>query len=122
MFDIDDFKKVNDSYGHDTGDYVLKQIASITKEISRNADVFIRWGGEEFIILCPQTDVKDAYSFADRLRKSIEEYKFKDVEKVTASFGVSAIDSTESLRLLIDRVDSALYKSKENGKNMVTEI
>ncbi len=121
MFDIDNFKSINDTYGHDTGDYVLKKIASITKKESREFDVLIRWGGEEFMILCPKTNSDNAYNLAERLRKSIENHQFKDLTQITASFGVTALNHGESLKAQIDRADGNLYKSKKGGRNKVTK-
>ena len=121
MFDIDNFKNINDIYGHNTGDYVLKETTSIIKDQSRENDVFIRWGGEEFLILCPKTNLDSAYKLAERFRESIEKHQFKKLIRVTASFGVIELNHHESLRSQIDRADSNLYASKRKGKNQVTK-
>ena len=121
MFDIDNFKSINDIYGHDTGDYVLKEITSIVKDQSREHDVLIRWGGEEFMVLCPKTNLDEACILAERFRKGIEEHQFKKLIRVTASFGVTALNDRESLRSQINRVDGSLYASKRQGKNQVTK-
>ncbi|MFT5659532.1 MAG: diguanylate cyclase (GGDEF)-like protein [Sulfurimonas sp.] len=119
MFDIDDFKKVNDNHGHDIGDYVLKKTIAILENIIRDGDILIRWGGEEFIALCPNTDLAGSSLLAERFRKSIEEYDFDKVRKVTASFGVIELNASNNLREQIVKVDGNLYKSKHNGKNQV---
>lgn len=121
MFDIDNFKSINDSYGHNKGDYVLKEIADIVDNMCRAYDILIRWGGEEFIILCTKTNLEDTYSLANRIRIAIENHNFDEVGQVTASFGVTSIVDDENINKIIDRVDKNLYESKKNGKNMVTK-
>lgn len=121
MFDIDDFKNINDTYGHDMGDYVLKEISILIKSIARKNDILIRWGGEEFIVLCPNTNINNAYNLAIRFKEIIASYDFSCEEKITASFGVIALVNNEDLRDQIDKADSYLYKSKNNGKNTVTQ-
>ena len=91
MMDIDFFKKVNDEYGHLVGDYVLKTIANILKENTRGVDVAGRWGGEEFLIICDETDVEGAYVVAEKIRIAIEAYEFDHVGRKTASFGIAQI-------------------------------
>ena len=118
MFDIDDFKKINDNHGHLKGDEVLKEIAKLVRQNIRKCDRLVRWGGEEFIILCPHINVEDAAKLADKLRKVIENNDFGI--KVTASFGVAEIDVEKGVDEAIKRADEALYKSKRSGKNTVT--
>ena len=120
MFDIDFFKKVNDTYGHDIGDEVLKDVILITQKLIRKDDMLIRWGGEEFILLCPKTTKHNAFLLAERCRKTIEINTFVKDIKITASFGVTDINHYEDLREQINRVDTKLYVSKNNGKNSVT--
>ncbi len=120
LFDLDLFKKVNDNYGHATGDYVLKTVAQIINQNKRNSDLFARWGGEEFVLLLPETSLQEALAVAERLRKSLSDYDFDKCHQVTASFGVVEIESCdESLDALIEKVDQALYKAKNNGRNRV---
>lgn len=122
ILDIDHFKKVNDTYGHVEGDKVLRKIAKITKSITRENDIFARWGGEEFIILLPESNVEDAKEFADRLRFKIQTSDFEKAKGLTASFGVSHYLEGESGSDFIKRADSALYKAKEQGRNRVITL
>jgi len=120
LFDIDHFKSVNDNYGHLTGDYVLKTLAGIVKEHIRNIDILGRWGGEEFLIISPNTDISGAETLAEHIRETIEEYSFDEVNKITCSFGVASIKNAEDTDDLLKKVDTVLYESKENGRNRVT--
>jgi len=120
MFDIDNFKNVNDTYGHDTGDVVLLQIGALAQQCSRERDTIIRWGGEEFLVLSPDTSLDECEKQAERMRTAIAAYPFPRVGRVTASFGVTRLYQDESMRDLIARVDDNLYTSKRNGKNMTT--
>lgn len=122
MLDIDFFKKVNDVYGHDTGDYVLKEIVNIVKENIRHSDVFVRWGGEEFLVLCPETDTLSAQTLAEKLRRAIDENLFDKVGRLTCSFGITFYKDKESGDSFIKRADDALYKAKEEGRNRVVVI
>ncbi len=120
LFDLDFFKKVNDNYGHTTGDYVLRTVSQIINKNKRNSDLFARWGGEEFILLLPETPLPEALAVAERLRKSLADYDFDKCHQVTASFGVAELESSdESLDAIIEKVDLALYKAKKNGRNRV---
>ena len=119
MFDIDNFKAINDTYGHSIGDNVLKKIAGITKETIRKIDYLVRWGGEEFMILSPKTNLEKAHSLAERLRKTIESYRFNKVGKVTGSFGVTEVKNDDTEDTFIKRVDALLYEAKIQGKNRV---
>jgi diguanylate cyclase (GGDEF)-like protein len=122
MFDIDYFKETNDRYGHMTGDNVLKSIANIVREHKRTVDYLFRWGGEEFVIVAPETDLEQAASLAERLREVIEGYSFDDVVKVTVSFGITKFHEGDTNDSLITRVDAAMYKAKNNGRNRVETI
>jgi diguanylate cyclase (GGDEF)-like protein/PAS domain S-box-containing protein len=122
MFDIDYFKETNDRYGHMTGDNVLKSIANIVREHKRTVDYLFRWGGEEFVIVAPETDLEQAASLAERLREVIEGYSFDDVVKVTVSFGITKFHEGDTNDSLITRVDAAMYKAKNNGRNRVEII
>lgn len=117
MCDLDDFSKVNNTYGHQTGDKVLAKVSNIFKKNIRDTDICGRWGGEEFIILSPDTSIKEAYNLAERLREALEESDFDEVKKVTASFGVSSFSIDDNRDDLINRADKRLYKAKESGKN-----
>ena len=116
MLDIDDFKKINDTYGHKAGDDVLVILSNTLKEMSRESDVVCRYGGEEFILLLPKTDVKGAYFIAQKIKKAVEKLHF------TVSLGVSEVDleHDKDIEAVIKRADDALYESKRSGKNRVT--
>lgn len=118
FLDLDDFKKINDTYGHEVGDKVLKEIAKILKENLRATDILGRWGGEEFIIILKNTKLKDAINLAEILRKKISEYNIDKI-LVTASFGVTEYFPREEIMKTLKRVDLALYKAKMAGKNCV---
>lgn len=117
MSDIDDFKKINDTYGHVKGDEVLKKIASIYKENSREGEVAGRYGGEEFLLLLPRTSKESAVKAAERLRKKIENSSCGDIT-FTASFGVYT-SSGENAETLVSKADACLYQAKNQGKNKV---
>lgn len=119
LFDIDNFKQINDTYGHLFGDQVLKRVASIVSENIRETDIFARWGGEEFMILLPNTGISKAVAVAEKLRRMIEAYRFGEDLTVTVSFGVvSFTNGDDSVRLIL-KADKALYRAKEKGKNRV---
>jgi diguanylate cyclase (GGDEF)-like protein len=119
LFDIDHFKKINDAFGHQAGDYVLKTLADIVSSNIRSTDFFARWGGEEFVILAPETDLEGAQILAEKIRKSIEEYPFENVGKVTSSFGVTEAYEKDTADSFVKRADAALYKAKDKGRNRV---
>nr|WP_255490923.1 GGDEF domain-containing protein [Spartinivicinus marinus] len=119
MIDIDDFKNVNDTYGHQKGDEVLSKIGDTINDSVREMDLAARYGGEELAIIMPNTTMKDAYQVGDRIRKKIENLTFCSFN-VTVSIGLGAISKTANTTTkLIDIADMALYKAKENGKNQV---
>ncbi len=122
IVDIDFFKKVNDEYGHNQGDITLQEIASVLKKEVRESDHVGRWGGEEFLIICPETDIDGAYTLAEKIRKTIEQYQFTNVEHKTASFGVTTCRETCTFESMINRADKALYKVKAEGRNKVAQI
>lgn len=117
MMDIDHFKNINDSFGHDFGDIVLKGVVSEIKDRIRSDDFIIRWGGEEFLILIPTTNIKEFKKIIENLRISIENIKFEKL-KVTASFGITLFDTTEIFKS-IKNADIALYEAKKTGRNRV---
>lgn len=122
IIDIDFFKKVNDNFGHATGDEVLKTVAKIISSSIRITDLIARHGGEEFVLLMPSTSAKDANVVAERIRNTIENYKFDKIGKLTVSIGISEKAKKEKIEDTINRADIALYKAKENGRNrIVTE-
>jgi diguanylate cyclase (GGDEF)-like protein/hemerythrin-like metal-binding protein len=119
-FDLDHFKTINDTYGHAHGDLVLLAVAEKVSNIIRTGDIFARWGGDEFIILLPQTELVGAMAVAEKIRYEVENIKIKDFKGVTASIGVSEHINLEFWESWFLRTDSALYFSKEHGKNRVT--
>lgn len=123
FFDIDFFKKVNDTYGHAAGDAVLKMVASTVRTLLRKYDVLARYGGEEFLTLLPETDLEGAVVVAERFRQKIEKtvVKLGDKEiKVTITLGVAAYDEKLGVERSIQQADKALYEGKESGRNKVT--
>ena len=122
LLDIDDFKKVNDKYGHLSGDEVLVSISNILTEFTREVDVVGRWGGEEFIIICPKTNKDEALVLAEKLRNKISSYDFKYLGNITASFGISSYSQNNSLKELLLKADDAMYLSKSKGKNRVESM
>ncbi len=122
MFDLDHFKKINDTYGHLCGDYVLATIAKIVRKNLRSSDIFCRFGGEEFIVILPKTLAPGALRLAHRLRQNIASYAYvyNNLQiKVTASFGITTVSPTDSVESLIERCDQALYQAKKKGRNRV---
>ena len=119
LLDIDHFKNVNDSYGHQMGDSVLKQIARILKRNTRKVDILGRWGGEEFLIVMPSISIEGGVQLAEKLRVGIEGHVFDFIGTQTASFGVTEYHDGDTLESLIKRVDEALYRAKTNGRNRV---
>jgi diguanylate cyclase (GGDEF)-like protein len=125
MLDIDDFKRVNDSYGHQQGDEVLAQVAGVLRELSRDLDAPARYGGEELAVVLPQTDAEGAALLAERMREAVEALQVLRVGgseslRVTASFGVASVPDTAADRdSLIAAADAALYRAKRTGKNRV---
>jgi len=117
MFDIDFFKKVNDTYGHDVGDKVLIEYTKLISEQLRDEDIFCRIGGEEFIVILPHLELENGIKVAEKLRKAVEDYK--KVVPITMSFGVVEYLEDEDIDLIFKRSDEALYKAKDNGRNMV---
>ena len=120
LMDIDHFKRINDTHGHLCGDQVLRDIAKLVSNSIRNSDIFARWGGEEFIVLLPHTELEQAGLVAEKLCKLIASHAFADVDTVTASFGVAQFASGSSRDDFLSRCDDALYVSKHKGRNRVT--
>lgn len=125
MSDVDHFKHFNDTYGHQVGDLVLKEVANVLKTIVRSSDIVARYGGEEMIILLRGTPLKDALIIAEKIRKGIENTAVKDEKNtynVTISLGVSIYKPADTVDSIIKRADDGLYKSKEAGRNRVSTI
>ena len=119
LFDLDRFKEINDSFGHNTGDGVLHEVAQQLRQNIRTSDPFGRWGGDEFLCLAVNTDVKKAVELAERLRDTLERSHFGTVGRVTASFGVTSYRMGDSPETLVRRADLGLYKAKAGGRNRV---
>ncbi|MDP2851703.1 MAG: diguanylate cyclase [Sulfuricurvum sp.] len=119
MIDIDHFKSVNDTYGHNVGDEVLKHLANVAQENIRKIDIFARWGGEEFLILSPDTDLENIRKLAEKLRMAVEKAVFPTIGHITISLGVSTLGKDDSFSELFKRADHGLYYAKEHGRNQV---
>ncbi|NOR57421.1 MAG: diguanylate cyclase [Sulfurimonas sp.] len=119
IFDIDNFKNINDTYGHNTGDKVLKNIAKVVTATIRETDYFGRWGGEEFIIISTETSLDNALLVAEKIRNSIYSYDFEEAETVSCSVGVAEYTSEDTHQTIVHNADTALYQAKHNGKNRV---
>lgn len=117
--DLDHFKSVNDTYGHDAGDFVLKEFSRRILSGLRKVDYFCRLGGEEFAIILPQMEGSQSVPLVERLRQLIEGQEFEGVGRVTASFGVTQLQSGDDWHMLMKRADMSLYRAKENGRNRV---
>lgn len=119
IIDIDKFKLVNDTYGHHVGDKVLIGVSQVMKKNIRSTDILGRWGGEEFMLILPNTPLESAYKHVDQLRQSIEGAIFSPVKQVTISVGLASCPHFVSETMLIELADNALYEAKENGRNRV---
>lgn len=118
IFDLDDFKQVNDEHGHITGDRVLRAVAELLDEHVRETDVMVRFGGEEFVVVMPQTDLDGAAQFCERLRKTVEQNTLAGLQ-VTVSGGVAMAEESDNAQTLLSRADAALYDAKAAGRNRV---
>jgi diguanylate cyclase (GGDEF)-like protein len=117
MLDIDYFKKINDGYGHDVGDEILKELVGVVNKSIRKSDLFARVGGEEFAVIAPETSSSEAILVAEKIRKNVEENIFSKNIKVTISLGISQYKSKDDHNTIFKRADNALYKAKGNGRN-----
>lgn len=137
MFDLDHFKRINDTYSHNVGDHVLKEVAQLVFDSIRAHDVLARWGGEEFMVLVPKTDQSQAYVLAEKLRCFCEVHDFGLAEKlhclgethdvgsdlqVTASFGITQFRADDNAEPFTARADEALYLAKKNGRNRTESL
>ncbi len=120
LFDIDDFKSVNDSYGHDIGDKVLVELSSHIHSTIRKSDLFFRVGGEEFVIIFHEISSTDAFDLMEKIRLSIENLRIIADRVVTISIGLTQVKETDDKDLIYKRVDDLLYKSKKTGKNRIS--
>lgn len=122
FFDIDDFKKLNDVYGHNAGDMALKAVAHVLKKNLRDGDLYGRWGGEEFLVALLGANQERAFVIAEKIRGALANFKFfVDGKRIslTASFGTATYEKEKNLHGLIERADKAMYRAKEAGKNQV---
>jgi len=117
--DIDQFARVNNTYGHDVGDIVLDDIARIVQEQIGDSDTFARWGGDEFLILVPDAPLSDAQALAEGIRKAVEGHEFPQAGHVTVTLGVAAYQAGDSPAGLVARADKACYQAKLDGSNRV---
>jgi diguanylate cyclase (GGDEF)-like protein len=117
IFDIDRFKQVNDRFGHSVGDQVLKLLCDVVRRLVRQGDFLIRWGGEEFLIVLPATQLDEAGPLAERIRLEVQREDFPSVGCLTVSLGVAQLRVEETIDNLIKRVDDALYQAKQQGRD-----
>ena len=120
VFDLDNFKSINDNYGHSQGDFVLKKICKTIEAIIRKNDLIARFGGDEFIILFPEKNINTSYKIVDEIRQSINQIKIGQT-LISSSFGMAQLQAEEGFTALFNRADKALYLSKENGGNQITK-
>ena len=122
LLDIDFFKKVNDTFGHQIGDQVLVTLANILKNNIRKTDIVGRWGGEEFLILCANSKIEEAFLLSDKLKNLIENENFDMVGNITASFGITCFKEKDTESTMIARADDALYSAKNKGRNRIERM
>jgi len=122
MFDIDYFKQINDKHGHEMGDHILHQLSLVIKNRLRENDCFARWGGEEFVLIFPETNLEKTINISDKFRELINQIDFDNNLFITCSFGVTEYKLNESVNDLFSRVDNALYQAKELGRNRVESM
>ena len=121
LLDIDHFKNVNDTYGHDVGDKTLVTVSNLIAKNIRESDVVGRWGGEEFIIVCQETGIEGAINVAEHMRQLISDTEFETIGNITCSFGVTEATGDDTVNDIIKNSDVALYKAKETGRNCVIQ-
>lgn len=120
MFDLDHFKRINDHFGHDQGDAVLKSVAARVRERLRHSDIFVRWGGEEFMILTPETTLAHALALAETLQAALRQSPIGPIGPVTASFGVAEYRPNETIDQWLKRVDELVYQVKRDGRDRIS--
>jgi diguanylate cyclase (GGDEF)-like protein len=116
--DIDDFKDINDNYGHRIGDFILMEFSKLLKENLRSADIIGRYGGEEFLVIFPETESEGAYTILERIRQICQEKSFRQIN-MTFSAGVVQLTNDSSMDKLVNCADQSLYRAKSLGKNIV---
>jgi len=119
LLDIDSFKKTNDEFGHTAGDHLLVEMSEVMRNTTRASDTIGRWGGEEFLVVCPQTDRDGVFLLAEKLRKNIDDRKFSVVGDKTVSVGVAEYHAGDNAESIVARADKALYTAKQQGKNRI---
>lgn len=119
MIDLDNFKRINDTYGHLIGDKALVSFANILREKVRDVDMIGRWGGEEFMIICPETDSDGAFYLTGKIKELVNAYDFPHIHTLTCSFGISECRTGDRVENVVGRADAALYRAKEEGKNRI---
>lgn len=119
MLDIDHFKAINDTYGHTAGDQILIQLANLLQLEIRDTDILARWGGEEFVVLCPGASLDDAVAMCGRMMTAIAAHKFSYTTHISCSFGVAEKQEGETIEACFERADKALYEAKESGRNRI---
>ncbi|TCP98988.1 GGDEF domain-containing protein [Serpentinicella alkaliphila] len=117
ILDIDRFKNVNDTYGHDVGDIILKDLAKLVNSNIRKSDILARIGGEEFAIVLTNCDINDGFSFAEKIRNIVSQHNFHQVGQITISLGVTQLHENDTTDTIYKRADNALYIAKKNGRN-----
>ena len=123
MLDMDHFKNVNDSFGHSVGDVTLKKFAEILTDYMAGEKSFVgRWGGEEFVIICYGKSGDEAFNFAENLRKKVEETEFPEIKHITCSIGITDLTAEDTFDEAFNRMDKAMYASKESGRNIVSRL
>ncbi len=119
MMDLDFFKEINDTYGHAVGDAVLTAIGQLLTAVRRTSDIVARWGGEEFVIVCPHTELEGAVKLAEKIQSHLASQDFFMGIRMTASFGVAQYQTQDTVEQLVNRADAALYLSKDQGRNLI---
>lgn len=119
LLDVDHFKRVNDTYGHQAGDVVLQRLALLLQNLVRRSDMVVRWGGEEFIVILPESIFGDAMTIAEKLRQQVAQHNFVVVPTLSCSFGVAEFAKNMSVQHLLSKADAALYLAKRKGRNRV---
>lgn len=119
MIDIDDFKLINDNNGHIVGDDILKRIAAILSSVARETDIVSRWGGEEFVVICPETSVEEAQQLAERFQQAMADISIEDINGITCSIGIAELEKDITAKDWFKRADQAMYQAKSSGKNCI---
>lgn len=122
MIDVDDFKHINDNFGHQLGDTILIKIANVLVDCARDADIAARWGGEEFVLLCPQTSLDEAVQLATRFQSSLSDIKSDALPNVTCSIGIAELQSKNTADEWFICADNAMYQAKRQGKNAISTV